>query len=140
LEKIKENLSFRAVLGFFPVLLENEDVILYRQDADPGKPEELARFCFLRNQVKQSSNMINLCLSDNILPVDERQSRYYWLGLFVLTAEFINEKPQGVDRLLDDEKAPLAATLANSLAEAFSVELFNKVKEDYWPVSLDPAF
>jgi len=141
LEKIKENLSFRAVLGFFPALSENEDVVLYKQDADSGKPDELARFCFLRNQVKKTSNMMNLCLSDYIRPIEYKgQSRYDWLGLFALTAEFKNDRLQGVDRLLNDENALLAATLANSLAEAFSAELFNKVKEDYWPVSLDPAF
>jgi 5-methyltetrahydrofolate--homocysteine methyltransferase len=152
LEKIKERLSLRAVLGFFPALSEDEDVILYKQTGDLNKPmEELTRFCFLRNQVKKSSNMTNLCLSDYILPVDHvknsrrpcrrpcrGQLRYDWIGLFVLTAEFKSEKTSG--STLNDEDALLAATVANSLAEAFSVELFNKVKEEYWPVSLVPAF
>jgi 5-methyltetrahydrofolate--homocysteine methyltransferase len=144
LDKIKEKLSFRAVLGFFPALSENEDVILYRQDSDLNEEaQELARFCFLRNQVKKSSNMTNLCLADYILPVDRAknsrgQIRYDWIGLFVLTAEFKNEKSGG--DTMDEGDALLAATLANSLAEAFSAELFNKVKEDYWPVSLVPAF
>ena len=152
LEEIKEKLSLRAVLGFFPALSENEDVVLFRQDIDLDKPaKELARFCFLRNQVKKASNVMNLCLADYILPADharngQGQLRYDWIGLFVLTAEFQNEKPQGadrlqgVDRLLDEGKALLAATIANSLAEAFSEELFNKVKEEYWPVNLVPAF
>jgi 5-methyltetrahydrofolate--homocysteine methyltransferase len=146
LEEIKEGLSLRAVLGFFPAHSDNEDIVLYDQTDSSNEPkQELARFCFLRNQVKKTANATNLCLSDYILPVDcARDSkgslRYDWLGLFALTAEFKNEKPQGVDRLLDEGKALLAATLANSLAEAFSAELFNKVKEEFWPVSLAPAF
>jgi 5-methyltetrahydrofolate--homocysteine methyltransferase len=70
------------------------------------------------------------------------QLRYDWLGLFVLTAEFKNEEADGkaLGKALDDEKALLAATVANALAEAFSAELFNKVKEEFWPVSLAPSF
>jgi 5-methyltetrahydrofolate--homocysteine methyltransferase len=147
LEEIKERLSLRAVLGFFPAHSDNEDIVLYDgQTAGSNEPAKgLARFCFLRNQVKKTANATNLCLSDYILPVDcARDSkgilRYDWLGLFALTADFKNEKPQGADRLLDDSKALLAATLADSLAEAFSVELSCKVKEEFWPVSLVPAF
>jgi len=145
LEEIKESLSLRAVLGFFPAHSDNEDIVIYGQTDSSNEPAQgLARFCFLRNQVKKTANATNLCLSDYILPLDHAKDskgiRYDWLGLFALTVDFKNEKPQGADRLLDDGKALLAATLANSLAEAFSAELFSKVKEEFWPVSLAPAF
>jgi 5-methyltetrahydrofolate--homocysteine methyltransferase len=88
--------------------------------------------------VKKNASAKNLCLADFILPMAKaekiRKRRYDWLGLFALTAEFRNE------RQLSDDKVLLVAALANYLAEAFSAELFNKVKEEYWPVSLAPAF
>jgi len=152
LEELKEKLSLRAVLGFFQAHSDNEDIVLYNNDQNNGQTagsdepaQGLARFCFLRNQVKKTANALNLCLSDYILPLDHARDgkgrlRYDWLGLFALTAEFKNEKLQGADRLLDDGKALIAATVANSLAEAFSAELFSKVKEEFWPVSLVPAF
>ncbi|GHV85466.1 methionine synthase [Spirochaetia bacterium] len=143
LGRITPFLSLRAVIGLFPALSENEEVILYKLKGDlpVSSGIEQARFCFLRNQEKKE-RAPNFCLADFILPADCQMTRkpqaanpgtelavHDWLGLFALTAEFqpdaLADHTKG-----DDYAALLAATLANSLAEAFSEVLHEAVQND----------
>ncbi|MDR0598768.1 MAG: methionine synthase [Treponema sp.] len=151
------SLSLRAMVGFFPALSENEDIVLYQRPPeeaatppDPGANgpgPERARFCFPRNQEKKPAGAPNLCLADFVLPRDrydqwvkkgwkDRNERPLqdWLGLFALTAEFTGpENAAAGPAESGGYGALLAATLTNCLAEAFAEELHEKVRSELWP-------
>ncbi|MDR2072023.1 MAG: methionine synthase [Spirochaetaceae bacterium] len=163
LERIQKEklLSLRAVLGFFPALSEDEDIVLYRDGTDNKKScgfdmeEELGRFCFLRNQEKKPSGKAapglgslggrpNLCLADFILPrttylelgAANKHPATDWLGLFALSAGFGLEAPVAMYKNQDDDySALLLASLANRLAEAFAEELHERVRRELWGYS-----
>ncbi|MDR2313306.1 MAG: methionine synthase [Spirochaetaceae bacterium] len=162
LERIQKEklLSLRAVLGFFPALSEDEDIVLYRDGAGGegsrgfSTEEELGRFCFLRNQEKKPAGgpdpgtagplggRPNLCLADFILPKTKyldpgaAASSADWLGLFALSAGFGLEEPVAQYKSQnDDYSALLLASLANRLAEAFAEELHERVRRELWGYS-----
>jgi 5-methyltetrahydrofolate--homocysteine methyltransferase len=141
LEKIRTEklLTLRAVLGFFPALSHNEDIILY---TDTSAGAERGRFSFLRNQEKKETE--NLCLADFILPQETYQKfnaksgkgeqfPHDWLGLFALSAGFgAQEAAAFYTSQGDDYNALLIGSLADLLAEAFAEHLDKKVRQELW--------
>jgi 5-methyltetrahydrofolate--homocysteine methyltransferase len=142
-----ETLKLRGLVGFFPALSAGDDLILY----DPARPgdAEIARFSFLRNQEKKRAGGPNPCLADFILPREglpweglpregpagqpppDRAAD--WVGLFVLSAGFGLEEAAAAYRARgDDYGALLLGTLANALTEAFSEELHQRVRREFW--------
>ena len=146
-------LRLRGVVGFFPAAAAGDDVILFGTAdsgdtvtlpaAAPGKPlaasrKEIARFCFLRNQEKKHSGAFNPCLADFFTPLEQPgaaagSARYGAdsLGLFALSAGFgLHEATTVYHKHKDDYSAILLATLANSLAEAFTAELHSRLRPE----------
>ncbi|GHV70118.1 methionine synthase [Spirochaetia bacterium] len=139
-------LCLRGVVGFFPARSDDEDLVIFAgSGAESGEEngEEKARFCFLRNQEKKKAGGSNLCLADYIGESGD------YVGLFALSAGFgLKEAEDDFHRRNDDYGALLAASLANSLAEAFSEEVHQRVRREWWgydpdgkkPAGIRPAF
>jgi 5-methyltetrahydrofolate--homocysteine methyltransferase len=127
-------LRLRGVLGIFPAAVQEEDVLVFDQgiddtagggpkaaDAGAGGPAAASppreRFSFLRSQDRKRNGVSNPCLADFLPPAGG------WIGLFALSAGFgLEEAAAALRGRGDDYGAILLATLANSLAEAFSEE------------------
>jgi 5-methyltetrahydrofolate--homocysteine methyltransferase len=121
-------LRLRGVLGFFPAAAQGEDVVVFDQ---AGKPRE--RFSFLRGQDRKRNGVHNPCLAD-FLPAAAG-----WIGLFALGAGFgLEEEAAACRGRGDDYGAILLATLANSLAEAFSEEAHRLAVKEYWGYGASP--
>jgi 5-methyltetrahydrofolate--homocysteine methyltransferase len=126
-------LELRGVIGFFPAASENEDIIVYNGQ------KECARFSFLRNQEKKRPGIANFCLADFVAPLapvspgEKPAAAVDWIGLFALSAGFkLKETEDAFRARRDDYGALILASLANSLAEAFSAEMHLRVQREFW--------
>ncbi|GHU80406.1 methionine synthase [Spirochaetia bacterium] len=145
LDKIRSQglLELRGVIGFFPARSQGEDIVLYQSDTENSA--ERARFSFLRSQDKKRTGAPNPCLADFIIPANAASAGTAdWLGLFALSAGFgLTEAETEYRSQGDDYGALLLASLANSLAEAFSEEVHRRVREEFWGcggTGIRPAF
>jgi 5-methyltetrahydrofolate--homocysteine methyltransferase len=127
-------IRLRGVAGIFPAASMGDDVVVY---APEGSGTELARFSFLRNQLEKRNGAPNPCLADFIRPAgassggpgNPPRDR---IGFFALSAGFgLAEAVEAYKNRGDDYGAILLATLANSLAEAFSEEAHRLAVESY---------
>jgi 5-methyltetrahydrofolate--homocysteine methyltransferase len=126
LERVKTEklLQLRGVAGIFPAVSEGDDVVI----------GDRHRFCFLRSQHKKPAGMFNTCLADFIAPNND------WLGLFALSAGFGLDTAAGEYRRNHDEYyALLLASLANTLAEAFSTAVHIRVRREWWGYAPDES-
>jgi 5-methyltetrahydrofolate--homocysteine methyltransferase len=136
-------IRLRGVAGIFPAASLGDDVLVYAPE-EGGR--ELARFSFLRNQAEKRNGARNPCLADFIQPAGEALSSEGpgnpprdRIGLFALSAGFGLAEAEGAYRdRSDDYEAILLATLANSLAEAFSEEAHRLAVERYWRPASGP--
>ncbi|MDR1319687.1 MAG: B12-binding domain-containing protein, partial [Treponema sp.] len=138
--KNKGLLKLRGVIGIFPAASFGDDVALY----NPGDTNtEIARFCFLRSQEKKRCGAFNACLSDFIAPAgggtqSGNAGPVDYLGLFALSAGFgLREAVNEYQALNDDYNAIILATLANTLAEAFTEEIHLRLRREWWGYSPD---
>ncbi|GHV92999.1 methionine synthase [Spirochaetia bacterium] len=140
----------RGVAAIFPAASDGDDIVLYSPGAVEKGPSknaaarEIARFSFLRNQDKKRTGAFNPCLADFIPPAVKEGSdgtaAYTgnkgpagWIGLFALSAGFgLAEAAEEYRRRHDDYSAILLASLTNSLAEAFSEEVHQRVAAEFW--------
>jgi 5-methyltetrahydrofolate--homocysteine methyltransferase len=135
-------LRLRGVLGFFPAAVRGEDVLIFDPGAaDAGDPADggaaagpgpRERFSFLRSQDRKRNGVYNPCLADFLPPAGG------WIGIFALSAGFgLAEAAASFRERGDDYGAILLATLANSLAEAFSKEAHQLALREYGAYSAD---
>jgi 5-methyltetrahydrofolate--homocysteine methyltransferase len=150
-------LSTRGVVGIFPACAQGDDVVFFADAAGGGEAggipaggqlaegrplgPELARFAFLRSQDRKRKGAYNPCLADFVAGGAAQAAAGHtaaghtaaggsWVGLFALSAGFgLDEAAAAYRRQGDDYGAILLATLANSLAEAFSEEAHRLVAE-----------
>jgi 5-methyltetrahydrofolate--homocysteine methyltransferase len=124
--------TLRGRAAFYPALSQEEDILLFAPEPPGG---EIARFSFLRNQTKKIAGGKNPCLSDFILPREDRAAGKTpggdWMGLFALSAGFGLEET-AYKKGGDDYSALLLAVLADRLAEAFAEELHQRVRRELW--------
>ncbi|GHU48273.1 methionine synthase [Spirochaetia bacterium] len=133
-------LQLKALVGFFPAYSDNEDIVV--QSGTALQNEE--RFCFLRNQEEKRAGAPNSCLADFIAPAKHGIAQD-WLGVFALSAGIgLNEAVAHLNSRNDIYTALLLQSLANSLAEAFSAELHERVRREWWGYTeypgIRPAF
>ena len=127
-------LEARAVIGFYPANVEEDDtIIVYKDDQ---RKEERARFHTLRQQSQKAESMDNLSFGDFIAPKETGIADY--IGGFAVTAGV------GLDELVakfeadhDDYNSIMAKALADRLAEAFAELMHKKVRMDYWGYAPD---
>ena len=98
----------------------------------------VAHFLTLRQQVKKSSRIPNIALSDFIAPKNSSKKDY--IGTFCVSTGF------GSDELCkkyeddnDDYSSIMVKALADRLAEAFAECLHQKVRKEYWAYEPDES-
>ncbi|MFB6340541.1 methionine synthase [Saccharicrinis sp. FJH62] len=122
----------KAVLGFFPVNSEKDDIIFWK---DESRNEVLLRFPFLRQQATKDAGIYN-CLSDYIAPVTHPTCDY--IGAFAVTAGLdIEPWIEKYEKENDDYSALLLKSLSDRLAEAYAELLHMEVRRDYWGFAKD---
>ncbi len=125
----KQLLEARAVVGFYPANVSNDDTIeVYH---DETREDVLTEFHTLRQQGKKGANVPNLAFSDFLAPKQTGKRDY--IGGFAVSAGF------GIEKLLDayaaehdDYRSIMLKALADRLAEAFAELMHAKVRKELW--------
>mgnify|MGYP001387464044 FL=1 len=137
LEEIIKNKSLRAraVYSIFPANSVGDDIEVY---ADEKRKKVVAHFLTLRQQVKKSSGIPNIALSDFIAPKNSSKKDY--IGTFCVSTGF------GSDELCkkyeddnDDYSSIMVKALADRLAEAFAEYLHKQIRTSIWGYAKDEA-
>ena len=130
----REQLTARAVYGFFPANSVGDDVELY---TDESRSKVLTTFHFLRQQMDKGAGQHNHCLSDFIAPKSNTQhgTRNTFpdhLGAFAVTAGFgVEDLCRNFERDHDDYNSIMTKALADRLAEAFAEYLHQRAREEW---------
>ena len=137
LEEIIKNklLRARAVYSIFPANSVGDDIEVYN---DEKRKKVVAHFLTLRQQVKKSSRIPNIALSDFIAPKNSSKKDY--IGTFCVSTGF------GSDELCkkyeddnDDYSSIMVKALADRLVEAFAEYLHKKIRTNIWGYAKDEA-
>ena len=137
LEEIIKNklLRARAVYSIFPANSVGDDIEVYN---DEKRKKVVAHFLTLRQQVKKSSRIPNIALSDFIAPKNSSKKDY--IGTFCVSTGF------GSDELCkkyeddnDDYSSIMVKALADRLVEAFSEYLHKQIRTSIWGYAKDEA-
>ena len=137
LEEIIKNklLRARAVYSIFPANSVGDDIEVY---TDEKRKNVVAHFLTLRQQVKKSSGIPNIALSDFIAPKNSSKKDY--IGTFCVSTGF------GSDELCkkyeddnDDYSSIMVKALADRLAEAFAEYLHKQIRTSIWGYAKDEA-
>ncbi|MBD9358562.1 methionine synthase [Methylomonas albis] len=128
-------LTAKAVIGFFPVNSDGDDIVLYSDDSRSQQRETLHH---LRQQNVKAPGRPNYCLSDFIAPVGSGVADY--LGGFAVTSGIgIETKLAEFEKDHDDYSSIMLKALADRLAEAFAEYMHQAVRRDYWGYAEDEA-
>jgi 5-methyltetrahydrofolate--homocysteine methyltransferase len=130
LKRIVEEGWFRAaaVLGFWPVNAEGDDILVY---ADEARSAPIATLHTLRQQLTRREGRANVALSDFVAPRGSGKPDY--IGAFTVTAGIGEDAV--ADRFKnanDDYSAILVKALADRLAEALAERLHQRVRKEFW--------
>jgi 5-methyltetrahydrofolate--homocysteine methyltransferase len=127
-------LEARAIIGFYPANVEDDDTILVYEDDD--RREVKTRFHTLRQQSQKAESMVNMSFGDFIAPKETGIKDY--IGGFAVTAGI------GMDELVakfeadhDDYNSIMVKALGDRLAEAFAELMHEKVRKEYWGYTSD---
>jgi 5-methyltetrahydrofolate--homocysteine methyltransferase len=122
-----------AVIGFWPVNAEGDDIAVY---ADEARTRKIATLHTLRQQLEKREGRFNAALSDFIAPVSSGVPDY--IGGFVVTAGIGEDEV--ADRFKhknDDYSSILCKALADRLAEAFAERMHARVRREFWGYAPD---
>jgi 5-methyltetrahydrofolate--homocysteine methyltransferase len=130
-------LKARAVIGFFPANMVNEeDIELYTDD---NRTEVKTVLHHLRQQMPKLKEYPNLCLADFISPKDTEIADY--IGAFAVTAGIgIDEYIARFEQDHDDYNSIMLKALADRLAEAFAERMHERVRKEFWAYAADEDF
>lgn len=119
-------LTAKAVVGFFPVNVINDDDI--QVFADESRQEVIATLHHLRQQRQKAPGQPNFCLTDFLSPNNND-----YIGAFAVTAGVnIEERVQYFENQHDDYNAIMVKALADRLAEAFAERMHERVRKEFW--------
>src|SRR6266545_4942970 len=123
----KNLLVARGVHAFWPANSVGDDVDVY---ADELRPEKVATFYFLRQQMQKSSGQSNYCLADFISPESAIRNPQLadYLGGFAVSVHGADELAEEFKREHDDYSAIMTKALADRLAEAFAEYLHKQTR------------
>ena len=126
---VEENwLKARAVVGFFPVQSDGDDILVFEDDS---RSKVRARLHHLRQQAVKPPGQPNYCLSDFIAPFDSGIPDYLG-GFAVTTGHGIEAHLERFEKAHDDYSSILLKALADRLAEAFAECLHRRVRSEFW--------
>ncbi len=119
-------LQAKAVIGFWAVKREGDDIIVY---ADDTRKVEIGRFHSLRQQMERThSERANYALADFIA-----EDIPDYLGGFAVSAGFgEDEIAKEFQQKDDDYSSILSKALADRLAEAFAEHMHQRVRKEFW--------
>jgi cobalamin-dependent methionine synthase I len=123
----KNLLIARGVHAFWPANSVGDDVDVY---ADELRPEKVATFYFLRQQMQKPAGQSNYCLADFISPESAVRNPQLadHLGGFAVSIHGADELAEEFKRQHDDYSAIMTKALADRLAEAFSEYLHKQTR------------
>ena len=131
-----KRLKAQAVVGFWPAAQENlNDVTLFE---DETREQQIARFCFLRQQSGKAHGVPNLSLADYIAPQGSDTPDYIG-GFAVTTGIGADELAKQYQDENNDYNALMVKALADRLAEAFAELMHLRVRTEFWPYAKDEA-
>jgi 5-methyltetrahydrofolate--homocysteine methyltransferase len=123
-----KKLRAKAVFGLFPAHREQDDLIIFSDDA---REQQLMKLHQLRQQSKKPTGQFNRCLSDYV--ADQASGIKDYVGAFAVSSGF------GCDDLVkefnaehDDYNSILIKAVADRLAEASAEYLHEKIRKEYW--------
>jgi 5-methyltetrahydrofolate--homocysteine methyltransferase len=117
-------LQAKAVIGFWPVLRELDDVVVYD---DEDRLHIKTRIHFLRQQFAKRDGRPNMCLADFIAPEGD------YIGGFAVTAGHgIEKKLIEFKSQHDDYSDIMLKALADRLAEALAERMHERVRKEFW--------
>ena len=121
-------LQARAVVGFFPVNADGDDIVVYG--------EHPTRLCHLRQQRAKEAGRTQDCLADFVAPVSSGADDY--IGAFAVTAGVgIEAHVERFEQQHDDYSAIVLKALADRLAEALAEYLHERVRTELWGYAQD---
>jgi 5-methyltetrahydrofolate--homocysteine methyltransferase len=122
-----------AVIGFWPVNGEGDDIAVY---ADEARTKKVATLHTLRQQLEKREGRFNAALSDFIAPASSGVPDY--IGGFVVTAGIgEDEVAERFKHRNDDYSSILCKALADRLAEAFAERMHARVRREFWGYAPD---
>ena len=120
-------LTARGVYGFWPANSEDDDIILY---SDEARSAELLRFPMLRQQTQPADGRPSYSLADFIAPAESGVADY--LGAFAVTTGLgAAELAAEYEADQDDYNAIMVKAIADRLAEAFAEYLHQQARRDW---------
>ncbi|HAI74830.1 MAG TPA: methionine synthase [Microscillaceae bacterium] len=142
-------LTAKAVIGFFPANVQNDDDIAVYEFAaremevacekhgshrhvqyEEDRQQTRALLHSLRQQAEKASNVPNLALADFVAPVESGLQDY--IGGFAVSIFGAEEKAQAFEKQHDDYNAIMIKALADRLAEAFAELMHERVRKEFW--------
>jgi len=120
-------LSARAVIGFFPAnMVEDDDIEIY---ADDSRAEVQTVLHHIRQQMAKPKGKHNMCLADFVAPKGQAD----YIGGFAVTAGIgIDAKVAEFEADHDDYNSIMLKALADRLAEAFAERMHQRVRTEFW--------
>ena len=123
----KKLLNPRAVYGFWPARREEDDIVLYNNEALEGV---VARFPMLRQQSIQANGKPNRSLADFVAPHSADVPDY--VGAFALTSGIeADDLAARYKKDHDDYRAIMVKAIADRLAEAFAEFLHSRARKEW---------
>ena len=131
-----KRLKAQGVVGFWPAAQQNlNDVALFE---DESREQQIARFCFLRQQSAKAHGVPNLSLADYVAPQDAGTPDYIG-GFAVTTGIGADELAKQYQEQNNDYNALMVKALADRLAEAFAELMHLRVRTEFWPYAQDES-
>lgn len=131
-----KRLKAQGVVGFWPAAQQNlNDVALFE---DESREQQIARFCFLRQQSAKANGVPNLSLADYVAPQDAGTPDYIG-GFAVTTGIGADELAKQYQEQNNDYNALMVKALADRLAEAFAELMHLRVRTEFWPYAQDES-
>ncbi len=131
-----KRLKAQGVVGFWPAAQQNRnDVALFE---DESREQQIARFCFLRQQSAKANGVPNLSLADYVAPQDAGTPDYIG-GFAVTTGIGADELAKQYQEQNNDYNALMVKALADRLAEAFAELMHLRVRTEFWPYAQDES-
>ena len=133
LDKMVEEkwVTAKAVIGFWPVARDGDDIIVYEDDT---RNAELARLHTLRQQMLRTNNRPNFALADYIQPIGGKPD--YIGGFAVTSGHGEDEVAKKFEADGDDYSSIMSKALADRLAEAFAERMHQLVRTEFWGMNL----
>ncbi|MDH5423465.1 MAG: methionine synthase [Gammaproteobacteria bacterium] len=125
-------LSARAVIGFFPVnMINDDDIEVYANDE---RKEVQTVLHHIRQQMAKPRGKHNMCLADFVAPKGQPD----YIGGFAVTAGIgIDAKVAEFEADHDDYNSIMLKALADRLAEAFAECMHKRVRTEFWAYAKD---